>query len=71
MDERTRSQIFNVFYSTKPGGSGLGLPTTKKIIEAHGGRILVESEPGRGTRFTVELPVPPRLTASPALNTAV
>jgi signal transduction histidine kinase len=71
MDERTRSQIFNVFYSTKPGGSGLGLPTTKKIVEAHGGRILVESEPGRGTRFTVELPVPPRLTASPALTTAV
>lgn len=56
MDERVRSQIFTVFYSTKPGGTGLGLPTVKKIIEAHGGRIEVQSEPNRGTRFTVHLP---------------
>jgi signal transduction histidine kinase len=65
MDDRTTGQIFNAFFSTKPGGSGLGLPTTRKIIEAHGGQIKVESDVGRGTKFTVELPVPPRLTASP------
>lgn len=48
--------IFEAFYSTKQGGSGLGLPTTKKIVEAHGGRILVASERGLGTHFTIELP---------------
>ncbi len=47
--------------STKRGGSGLGLPTARKIIEAHGGQILVQSEPRRGTRFTIKLPVPARL----------
>jgi signal transduction histidine kinase len=64
MDEHTQAQIFDAFYSTKPGGSGLGLPTTRKIVEAHGGRIAVESKPGTGTHFTVELPVPPRLPAT-------
>ncbi len=62
MDDRTAAQMFDAFFSTKPGGSGLGLPTTAKIIEAHGGRITVQSEVGRGTQFTVELPVPARLS---------
>lgn len=61
MDEKTLSRIFEAFYSTKPGGSGLGLPTVRKIVEAHGGRIFVQSELGKGTRFTIELPVPARL----------
>ncbi len=61
MDDRTASKMFEAFFSTKPGGSGLGLPTTQKIIAGHGGRISVESEVGHGTKFTVELPIPPRL----------
>jgi signal transduction histidine kinase len=61
MDERTASKMFEAFFSTKPGGSGLGLPTTQKIVDAHGGRIHVQSELGRGTQITIELPVPPRL----------
>lgn len=61
MDHKTRSQIFDAFFSTKRGGSGLGLPTTRKIIEGHGGSITLQSEPGRGTQFTVKLPMPARL----------
>jgi signal transduction histidine kinase len=56
MDAATREKMFQVFFSTKPGGSGLGLPTVRKIIEAHGGTISCESEPGQGTRFTISLP---------------
>jgi len=56
MNPETVAKMFQVFFSTKPGGSGLGLPTARKIIEAHGGRIAVDSEPGRGTRFTIALP---------------
>jgi signal transduction histidine kinase len=49
------AQIFEPYYSTKDTGIGLGLPLTKKIIEEHGGKIIVESGPGRGTTFTVTL----------------
>ena len=50
-------RIFDVHYSTKSGGSGLGLPTTRRIVQEHGGNIRVESEPGKGTRFVIDLPV--------------
>ncbi|MEZ6122398.1 MAG: ATP-binding protein [Planctomycetaceae bacterium] len=49
-------KMFQAFFSTRSGGSGLGLPTVRRIIEAHDGRISCESEPGRGTRFTILLP---------------
>ncbi|MEN1682168.1 MAG: ATP-binding protein [Planctomycetota bacterium] len=61
MDDRTASKMFDTFFSTKPGGSGLGLPSTAKVIEAHGGTIAVQSELGTGTRFTIELPAVARL----------
>lgn len=56
MDEATRSKIFQAFFSTRSQGSGLGLSTVRKIVEAHNGTIQCESEPGRGTRFTISLP---------------
>lgn len=56
MSESVRSRVFEAFYSTRYGGSGLGLPTTRKIVEAHGGSIHVESEPGKGSQFTLRLP---------------
>ena len=50
------SKVFDSFVSFRPGGSGLGLPTARKIVEAHGGTIALESEPGKGTKFTIRLP---------------
>jgi len=51
-------RIWQVYYSTKNTGSGLGLPTVRRIIAEHGGDISVESLPRRGTTFTVLLPLP-------------
>lgn len=62
VDDNTVLHMFEPFYSTKEGGSGLGLPTARKIIEAHGGRISVQSEVGRGTKFVLEFPIPKRLS---------
>ena len=50
-------EIFNPFYSTKGGGLGLGLALALKVIEEHGGTIRVDTAPGKGTAFTVYLPV--------------
>ncbi len=61
MNDETLLKMFNTFYTNKPGGTGLGLPTAKKIIEAHGGVINVQSSVGRGTQFTIEFPTPKRL----------
>jgi signal transduction histidine kinase len=49
--------LFRPFHTTKTNGLGIGMFQCKKIIEAHGGRIRVESQPGKGTRFTVLVPV--------------
>jgi two-component system sensor histidine kinase HydH len=50
-------KIFEVYFTTKPNGSGLGLPTAKRIVEEHDGTIAVESEPGKGARFAIQLPL--------------
>ena len=55
----TLPRVFEPFFSTKQGGNGLGLPTTKRIVEAHGGSIAVRSELGRGTQFTICLRLAP------------
>jgi two-component system nitrogen regulation sensor histidine kinase NtrY len=49
--------MYDLFYTTKQGGSGLGLAITRKIIEDHRGSLSVQSTPGEGTTFTVQLPV--------------
>ncbi|CAG1011071.1 Sensor protein ZraS [Phycisphaerales bacterium] len=50
------ARLFTPYFTTKAGGSGLGLPTTRRIVEAHQGRIDVHTEPGKGTDFVVTLP---------------
>ena len=50
------AKVFEPFFSTKSTGSGLGLATTRKIVEAHHGAIDVQSEVGKGTKFTIRLP---------------
>jgi signal transduction histidine kinase len=52
-------RIFQAYFTTKKGGTGLGLPTTRRIIEEHNGHITVQSEPAKGTSFRVELPLAP------------
>ena len=52
-----RESIFDPFYTTRSDGTGLGLTIVKKIVEQHGGRINVESEEGKGARFTIALPL--------------
>ncbi len=61
IEAKNLDRLYEVFFSTKKGGSGLGLATTRKIILAHGGRISVQSEPNHGTQFTLALPCLPRL----------
>jgi|GEM_PF-2979487 len=59
--EALRDRIFDPFFTTKPSGegSGLGLDIVQKIVTRHGGRIAVQSELGRGSTFTVYLPLQP------------
>jgi signal transduction histidine kinase len=56
MDARTREHAFDDFYTTKPHGSGLGLCFVRRVAEAHGGSVSLESDVGHGTRVTLRLP---------------
>jgi signal transduction histidine kinase len=59
MDDALREKVFQPYFSTKRSGTGLGLPTTRRIVEEHGGHMTVHTEPGRGTDFILALPVNP------------
>lgn len=56
MPTDVRDRIFTPFFTTKPRGSGLGLPVVHRAIDAHRGVVMVDSSPGSGTRFTIILP---------------
>ncbi|MBN2064545.1 MAG: hypothetical protein JW745_07060 [Sedimentisphaerales bacterium] len=56
-------KIFDPYFTTRSGGTGLGLPTCRRIIEEMNGHITLHSEPGKGTAFTIALPLTPRRDA--------
>jgi len=56
MNARTRANIFRPFFSTKDGGTGMGLAVVSKIIHQHGGDIAIESQPDKGTKIILTLP---------------
>lgn len=73
MSPETLKKIFDPFFTTKPvgEGTGLGLSISWQIIQQHGGRIKVASEPGRGTRFVIVLPRERQPQAAPQQEAAV
>jgi PAS domain S-box-containing protein len=62
-------RIFDPYFTTKPGGSGLGLATAYSIIRKHGGHISVASKSGEGSVFTIDLPASPESSAPPIPET--
>ena len=57
LDKAMINTVFDAFYSTKTEGMGLGLAISRSIIEAHGGHLKAESQPGAGTTFYFTLPL--------------
>jgi signal transduction histidine kinase len=57
MNEETVSRMFDLFFTTKPEGTGLGMAIVRSVVDRHGGALSVESTPGTGTRARVRLPI--------------
>jgi two-component system cell cycle sensor histidine kinase/response regulator CckA len=57
MDRETRERLFEPFFSTRPGGTGLGMPVVNMVVLDHRGTVQVDSEPGRGTTVRIRLPL--------------
>jgi signal transduction histidine kinase len=57
MNEETLSRVFDLFYTTKPQGTGLGMAIVRSIVTSHGGQLTLDSVPGRGTAVRMRLPV--------------
>jgi signal transduction histidine kinase len=66
VDPAVAARIFRPFVTTRARGTGLGLALVQKIVVTHNGRVAVQPEPTRGTRFTVTLPLPERPGPDPA-----
>jgi signal transduction histidine kinase len=56
LTDEERQRLFTPYYTTRQHGTGLGLAIVQSVVADHGGKISVESEPGRGTTFHIELP---------------
>lgn len=57
ISDENLARVFNPFFTTTPGGTGLGLPAVRRIARAHGGRVEVSSSPGKGSTFSIHLPL--------------
>jgi signal transduction histidine kinase len=62
-----QDRVWEVYFSRRRGGSGLGLPTARRIVEEHGGQLSFETEVGKGSDFILRLPIsgPPQVDAQP------
>ena len=57
IEREQAARVLEPYFSTKKGGTGLGLPTVRRVAEEHGGTLTLQSEPGKGTQFMLRLPV--------------
>lgn len=73
MDAEVLGRALRPFFTTRPSGTGLGLPLVERTVRAHGGRLVLQSEPGQGTQVSIFLPQspPPRGSQPPRLERAL
>jgi signal transduction histidine kinase len=70
IDKEQLDRIFDLYYTTKAGGSGLGLPFAMRAIELNGGKIAIDSEVGQGTVCKITIPIASNASAKPAVSSA-